>query len=81
MDIPNLDYTTKSYIYVKNEDHEKPAKYSWPRTITDAVASIVKKRLEKKNSKLDKSKKRNSLLRKMIKFEDEFVEGVCKTLI
>ena len=81
MDIPNLDYTTKNFIFVKKDGDEKTNKYACPKTIIDSVALIVKKRMDNKHYEVEISKKNCSLLKRMTKFEDEFVEGACKTLI
>ena len=81
MDIPNLDYTTKNYIFIKKEGDANLEKYPWPQTIVESVATIVKIRMETKNCELDISKRRNSLLQRIIKFEDAFVEGACKTIL
>lgn len=80
MDISNLDYTTKNFIFVSKEGDEFPEKYHCPKKIIESVASIVKNRMEMKNCELDLTKRKNSLLKRIIKFEDAFIEGACKSL-
>lgn len=81
LDIPNLDYTTESYIYIVRDGFDLPERYTWPRGIIHAVADIVKQRHILLHNKHAENKRRESLLRKVNKMEDEFVETACKTLI
>ena len=66
---------------MKKEGNENPEKYPCPKTVIQSVANIVKKRFETMNCELDISEGRNLLLQRIIKFEDAFVEGACKTLL
>ena len=81
LDIPNLDYTTESYIYIVRDGFDLPERYTWPRGIIHAVADIVKQRHILLHNKHAENKRRESLLRKVNRMEDEFVETACKTLI
>ena len=81
LDISNLDYTAKNFIYVKKDGRETPEKHHCPKKIIESIAAIVHNRMETKHVELCINKNRISLLKKIVKFEDEFVEGACQTLI
>ena len=80
LDISNLDYTTKNFIYVKKDGLEIPEKHHCPQNIVKSVASIVHNRMETKHVELCINKSRLALLKKIVKFEDDFVEGACQML-
>ena len=79
MDISNLDYTTKSIIYVKKCGKETPEKYECSKKLVESVASIVRARMLARTEELHNAQQRKALLRRIAKLEDAFVEGVCKT--
>ena len=80
MDISNLDYTTQNFIFVKNDCDELPEKFHCPKKIIESVAAIVHNRIKANTVELHLTKRRISLLKRIVKFEDAFVEGACKAL-
>ena len=81
LDIPNLDYTTETNMYVTKFGQELPESYAWPRVIIHAVADIIKQRHGRRHVKQSEDTRRTALIRKVAKMEDQFVETACKTLI
>ena len=71
----------KHYTYVKKAGQEKLEKHHCPQSIIQSVARIVNKRIERKSAEIRSTKSRIDLLKKIVEYEDNFVEGACKTLM
>ena len=81
LDLSNIDYATKNFIFVKKEDDDVPKKIPCPKKMVDSVALIIKRRFDCKNAEVSTSSKRIELLKNIKEYEDAFVEYACKTFV